>query len=125
MSAETPSRKAFFSVQIDQIEREEYVAKCRNSLSGGGSNSGGSSRNGASTKEKNKNANDADPAPNAIEYESIFRVKRRFPDDFVSFSKTVARGVSRVRRAENFSPEEEEEENGIVVGGGVSTAMEY
>ena len=47
-------------------------------------------------------------------------------------SKTVARGVSRVRRAENFSPKEEEEEeelreeNGIVgVGVGVSTAMEY
>ena len=90
MSAETPSRKAFFSVQITtKSNAKNYVAKCRNSLSGGGSNSGGSSRNGASTKEKNKNANDAAPAPNAIEYESIFRVKRRFPDDFVSFRKQL------------------------------------
>jgi len=48
-------------------------------------------------------------------------------------SKTVARGVSRVRRAENFSPKEEEEEEelrkendiGVGVGVGVSTAMEY
>ena len=93
MSAETPSRKAFFSVQITtKSNAKNYVAKCRNSHSGGGSsNSGGSSssRNGASTKEKKKNANDADPAPNAIEYESIFRVKRRFPDDFVSFRKQL------------------------------------
>ena len=92
MSAETPSRKAFFSVQITtKSNAKNYVAKCRNSLSGGGSSnsSGGSSRNGASTKEKKKNANDADPAPNAIEYESIFRVKRRFPDDFVSFRKQL------------------------------------
>ena len=92
MSAETPSTEGvFLGPNHDQIEREECVAKCRNSLSGGGSSnsSGGSSRNGASTKEKNKNANDADPAPNAIEYESIFRVKRRFPDDFVSFRKQL------------------------------------
>ena len=89
-SAETPSRKAFFSVQITtKSNAKNYVAKCRNSHSGGGSNSGSSSRNGASTKEKNKNANDADPAPNVIAYESIFRVKRRFPDDFVSFRKQL------------------------------------
>ena len=94
MSAETPSRKAFFSVQITtKSNAKNYVAKCRNSHSGGGSSNsssgGGGSRNGASTKEKKKNANDADPAPNAIEYESIFRVKRRFPDDFVSFRKQL------------------------------------